>query len=422
MISKILKLKIPGIRLLQHPLFSGSFLMFGGSMAINAINYLYHLVMGRILGPSSYGVLASLFSLLYIVSIVPLSTSVSIVKFISSAKNEGELSSVYYGIKNYVFKFSAVLLVIYILIAFPLANFLKIQDNISVIMVGPIMFFSIITLVNQSTSQGLLKFIGFVVPNLISSLVKLGVGVLLVLIGYSVGGAIFGVLSGAIFAYLVSSLAISNVVKNVKNAKFDVNKFVNYSLPVLLQAFAFTALFSVDVLLAKHFLSEFEAGIYASLSTLGKVIYFATSPISSVMFPIISKRFSSGERYNKIFFTSLSLTLGVSHAIVFVYWRFPNLVINTLFGSNFFSGSENLVFMGVFMVFYSTSNLLMNFYLSRGKTWVVVFPVIASFAQLIFIYFFYHSSITEIIKVSMYITICLTIALFALINYEKKDN
>lgn len=78
--------------LLKHPLFSGSFVMIAGSMAINVVNYIYHLLMGRILGPVDYGTLASVYSLLYIVTIIPTSASVSIVKFISSAKDKREVN------------------------------------------------------------------------------------------------------------------------------------------------------------------------------------------------------------------------------------------------------------------------------------------------------------------------------------------
>ena len=54
---------------LVNPLLLGSTLMIGGSMGVNVINYVYHLVMGRLLGTADYGVVASIFSLLYVVSI-----------------------------------------------------------------------------------------------------------------------------------------------------------------------------------------------------------------------------------------------------------------------------------------------------------------------------------------------------------------
>ena len=89
--------------LAASPLFSGSVVMIGGSMLANAVNYLYHLIMGRVLGPVDYGVLASVFAILYVISVIPVSTSFAIVKFISSTKNKRELWGVYVAIKRFVF-------------------------------------------------------------------------------------------------------------------------------------------------------------------------------------------------------------------------------------------------------------------------------------------------------------------------------
>ena len=86
-------------------------------MLTNVVNYLYHLVMGRLMGPVEYGVLASLYSILYIISIVPMSTSFAMVKFVSSAKNEKELSSVYLALKKFVFKLALVGMLVVLLLS-----------------------------------------------------------------------------------------------------------------------------------------------------------------------------------------------------------------------------------------------------------------------------------------------------------------
>lgn len=419
MINKFTKIKLLSSNVLKHPLFSGSFIIFGGSMFVNVINYVYHLVMGRMLGPVGYGILASIFSLLYIVSIIPLSTSISIVKFISTTKNKSELSEVYFGIKTFAFKLSLVLLILFTFISVPLANFLHITDIFSIAIVGLVMFFSIITLVNQATLQGLLKFNGFIIPNLVLAIVKLILGVILVLLGFSVAGAVGGILTGSILSYLISLSFVSKYVKKSKNTTFKIERFIKYSIPVLFQAFAFTSIFSLDLLLAKHFLSPLEAGIYASLSTLGKVIYFATSPIASVMFPIISKRHAESTSYKKILFLSLITTFVISLSVVLIYYLFPEIAIKGLFGSDYLAGADNLVWMGVFMIFYSIAYLLVNYFLSIGKTFIVILPIIASIVQGVLIFVYFHSSATQIIQVSIYVTFTLMLVLLGCLKNEK---
>ena len=209
---------------MSHPLFSGSAIMFVGNMGANVINYAYHLIMGRLLGPIGYGILASLYSILYLVSIIPSSASVSIVKFISSAK-DNELFSVYETIRKFIFKLAIVLALLVIVISPAISKFLHIDNMIPVLL---ILFFSLITLVNQSTLQGLLKFSGFVIPVLISSLSKLLIGVALILIGWSIFGAMSAIVIGAVLAYLYSFSYIKKHIVKTKVKTINLKPFLKY--------------------------------------------------------------------------------------------------------------------------------------------------------------------------------------------------
>jgi len=408
--------------LLKHPLFSGSFLMIGGSMAVNVVNYLYHVVMGRVLGPVDYGVLASIFSLLYIISVVPLSTSVAIVKFISSAKDSKEVSVIYHGIKDFIFKVAVISSIVVIALAFPVASFLHIPNTLSVIFVGPALFFSLMTLVNQASLQGLLKFIGVVGPNLLSGVIKLVLGLIFVFMGWSVAGAIGAVVIGALLAYVYSIFLLRRVIKKERIGSFKLDPFLKYAFPVLLQALAFTSFFTVDVLLVKHFLPSFDAGLYAALSTLGKIIYFAATPIAGVMFPIVAGRHSKGESYKKVLLASLGATIAISLVVVAIYGLFPQLAIGMLFGSSYLGAQKELIWMGIFMTFYTVSYFLTNYLLSIGKTRIVIFPILAAITQIILIYFFFHQDLRTVINISLYcmIGLFLSLSLYIIFNNEKK--
>ena len=386
-------------------------------MAVNAINYLYHLLMGRILGPVDYGVLASLYSVIYLIGIVPISTSVAIVKFISSAKNQKEVFQIYISLKKFIFHLAIVVSVIFFLFSPFIAGFLRISNFWIVSLISVILFFMLITLVNQSTAQGLLKFSGSVIPNFISAVGKLGVGLLLIFLGYSVFGAIVGIVVAVILAYLYSYWFLGKIFQKRKSAVYKLKPFFIYSLPVLLQALAFTSLFTIDVILVKHFLTPFEAGIYAALSTLGKIIFFAASPITATMFPIISGRKTRGESYRKVFLASLGATAFVSAGIVFFYWLFPEIAIGVLYGQAYLSARAELVWMGIFILFYTLSYILVNFYLSLGKVKIVVFPLLVSLIQIPAIWIF-HKSILQIIQISLFLSVILFLMLSAYLGYN----
>ncbi len=384
--------------------------MLVGNMVANAINYIYHILMGRILGPVNYGILASIYSVLYLISIIPASTSVAIVKFIAGATNEKETFSVYKALENYVFKFALVVSFAILLSAPLIARFLKISDYLSVFLVAPVLFFSLLTLVNQAASQGLTKFVGNVVPNIISSIVKLVLGIVLVLAGWSVFGAMLGVVVALVFACWYSYFFIGKYLKKSVVKNIDLKPFFRYALPVLVQALAFTSLFTTDVILVKHFLPAFDAGLYAAISTLGKIIFFAVSPISGAMFPIVSKKHAKNESFKSVFFVSFVATILISLAVVCFYWVFPQVAIGVLYGKAYLSVSGDLVWMGLFILFYSLSSFLVNFYLSIGRVKIVLIPFLFSLLQIIIIWF-RHENITEVLFTSLILSVAMFVIL-----------
>lgn len=415
--KNILFIKNKIINFIKHPLFSGSLIMVGGSMGANVINYLYHLLMGRSLGPVNYGVLASLYSIIYLVDIVPISCSVAIVKFISSSKNHSEAYSIYSSLKRFILLFSVIISSILLFLSPIIAKFLNISNFWMVALVSIILFFTMLILVNQAVLQGLLKFTGSVIPNFISSVAKLAIGLFLIFLGFSVLGAMWGVAIASILSYAYSVWYINRVFPKRKTSEFKLKPFFKYSLPVLVQALAFTSIFTIDVILVKHFLAPFEAGIYAAISTLGKIIFFATSPIAATMFPIVSGRATRGEKYVKVSLASFAVTALIASIIVLFYWLFPNIAIGVLYGKAYLSASIELVWMGLFILFYTLSSLLVNFSLSLGKIKIVVFPAVIALIQIPALWFF-HGGIRQVVQISLSLSIILFLMLSAYLGYN----
>ena len=390
-------------------------------MVINVISYVYHLIVGRLLGPVEYGILASVFSVFYIVSVVPLSSSIAIVKFISSAKNLKEVTQIYEGINSFVLKLAIVLTVVMLLVSAPLSKFLNIPSSLPLMMLAPVIFFSLLTLVNQSTAQGLFKFMGVVGPSFASNFIKLVLGVVFIMLGLAVPGAMLAIVIGAILTYIYSLVIVKKEITTLpKRTKFDLGPFLKYALPALMQALAFTSLFTVDVILVKHFLPDFEAGLYASLSTSGKIIYFAVTPIAGVMFPIVAKRHVSGESYKKILLISLVAVIGLAVGIDAIYYFFPKIAISILFGTKYLGASGELILMGLFMTFYSINYFLVNYFLAFGKVKVVALPITAAILQIILIFFFWHSNIAQVLTVCISLMVLVFIGLSAILAYGKK--
>lgn len=404
--------------LITHPLFSGSAIMIFGSNGASALNYLYHLMMGRLLGPSFYGELASLISVIGLIGIIPNSISLVIIKEISSAKNEQEVNSLIVWFKKKIYIISLIFSIIILFLSPFISSFLHINQISYLFIIAILFFFSLQSGFNRAILQGLLKFKEVVISIIIENGVKLALSIILVYIGFQVLGAMFALLLSAILGFYITLVYLK--VKESKNFFISPRSksMLKFAIPVILQTISITSLYTTDVILVKHFFSSHDSGIYASLSTLGKIIFFATTPISSVMFPLISQRKAKGENFKRIFIYSLFLTALCASCALMIYWLFPALVINLLFGSAYL-GSENLlVWFGLFISLFTLSTVVVTYNLSIGKTKVTFLPIIAAISQICLITLF-HQTLFLVILIS---TTIAALLLLSLLIYSSYDN
>lgn len=407
--------------IISNPLFSGSAVMIIGSNLANLINYIYHLIMGRILGPASYAELVSLLSLIGLLGILPSSLNLVIVKYVSSAKKLDDITGLLKWLSPKVYGISLFLSLLIFVSSSLISSFLNLANPSLVLILSFIPFFILPTLFNRSILQGLVRFKQMIMSILIEYLVKLILGVSLVYLGFSVSGAVGALVVASFFGWFITRQAISDYTKKSYKQTLPIPKLsLNYSMSVLFQSIAMVSLISSDLILVKHFFSSYNAGIYAAISTLSKIIFFGAGPIGAVMFPLIANKQAQGKSYKKIFLYSLFFTLILSILIMLIYSLIPQLAITLLYGSLYIEGSSLLISFGLFITLYTISSLLISFNLSRDKTRVFIFPCVAAIMQIMGIWFF-HQSLMSVVLVSILVNALLLISLLIYSSYEKES-
>lgn len=390
-------------KIINNPLFIGSAILLIGSTSVNILNYLNHLIMGRLLGPPIYGELEALISLSGLLGVIPGSISLVVIKYVSAAQNEEEINNLISWMRSKVFQFSLIFFILIIILSPIIKSFLHIEKMIYIILIAIITFFSIPTLLNRSILQGLLKFKEMIISVLIENGIKFVVGVILVYSGYRVGGAMAGFTLAAIVGWYLTNIYLVDRIRKKTKLPPKIKSMIWYTIPVIIQSIALTSFYSSDLVLVKHFFPSHDAGIYAALSTLGKIILFGSGPIGAVMFPLVSQRYSRGYEYRKIFIYSFLATLVFAIFVVIIYWLFPQFAINLLFGSAYLEATNFLVWFGIFITLFTLSSLLISLHLSLGNTNVVVLPLVLAIAQIVAIWFF-HGNLFTVVIISILVT------------------
>ena len=403
----------------------GSFVVLVGSLGGAFLNYLFHLVMGRVLAPSEYGVLVSLFSLLYLFGVPGGVLGTTATKFASKYKAQGDFKAVTAALV-WTSKVITVLGFVLFGLAFvfrnQLAGFLKITDPLL-----PVLFFGFITLSLLTSPllgflQGLLRFKAFSFMSFLGALLKFLLGVGLAALGFGIWGVTWGLIISSGLVIVISLLLLK---KNLRfpftGSSFIKSDLLKYALPTTATLLALTSFYNVDVILVKHFFSPEEAGIYSSVVTIGRIIFFGLSSVVLVAFPMAAEKRERGENPFVVLHKSLLLVIPGAAVGVLAYFLLPRLLVALLFGSQYLAAVPYLGIFAVFMGLYTVVDLVSRFFLSIGEFRPAIFLMLFSVLQIILLWIF-HDTLTQVICVNIAVTVGLLVALgvdHAFGNYSR---
>ncbi len=403
-------------KILRHQLLSGSLVMMIGTNIYNFSQLIYHFLAGRFLGKAGYGDLAAIISVLGLLGIIHGAFGLTIVKFIAQEKGHSKVADFIKWIYRWNLIIGLVISLSIILVAPLLSNFLNISNPKSVYLLGPILLIFFVTSAGRNVFQGLLKFDKFVYSLLAEAGGKVIFTIVLFFAGLAVAGALLGFFAGLLLSFIITTFLLRHYVFGKINKNPDFRSFFKYSLAVTAQGISLTSMYTVDLILVKHFFPADTAGLYAALAILGRIVFFGTTPITQVMFPLIARRHLDGQKYLRILYLSIILVTLISTAIVGFYYLYPAIPISLLYGKGFLERASILWWFGAFMGILSIATLLTQFYLSIGKTKVVGLFIAAAILQAVLIWFM-HSDILTVIQLSIFSATLLTLGLFVYFVY-----
>lgn len=405
-------------------LLASNALMVGGSTFASVGAYLYHLLMGRMLTATDYGILQSLISLSNIVSVPLVTLSTTMVRIVANLVGKGEEGEVAYLHRRLSRFFWRALIVgggTFFLFKDTVLTFLHIDSLASFIFLDIAFFFGFLQVLNRSILQGLSRFAQFVGAHIMESYGKLLLGVVLIFFGFRAPGA-FGafVLAGAL-TYLYTEAVLRRVlVRQNHPLRVSLRTYVGSTWLSFLMTISIISLFNVDVVLVRHFLSAQEAGLYAALSVLGKIIYFGSAPIANTMLPLVSEAHARGEGFHRTFLTSFGLTALAAGGVVLIYSLFPVLSLTILIGPQYVAAAQYLMSFSLFLSLCALVNLVAFFFFSIHKPLPIYLMPLAALVQAGLITF-YHRDIDQVIRISVGVVSSLFAALLLYYLYVVRQ-
>lgn len=386
----------------ENKVISGSFIMVIGGFIGSLTNYLYHLVIARSLGPSDYGILDSLISLIYQLG-VPLSTiSLVITKYVSSFKGQNRattIESFFWKINKKLFFILPLIILIMILATPIVVNFLHLPSPFLFIWVALSFILGVFAILGKSFLQGLGRFGALTVTGIAEGIFRLLATIFLLYIGWGLAGAVFPFFLLSLFSMGLVFFLVRDLIGGEKKEPIPEKKQIfSFLFPVFFSNLSITSLITSDVILVRHFLPPLEAGLYAALSTLGKIIYFAALPVVSVIFPTISEAQAANKNVKEVALFGILLIGLIIGGSFIVFGFFPKLMILMLFGKNYLSMEPYVIYFAVGISLYTLNVVILNIFLALKIIFPTILAVTAAILQIILIIIF-HQSLLQILSI-----------------------
>ncbi len=350
---------------LDKKLVRGSFILLLAFNAFNVLNFAFHFSMARMMDVTDYGVLATLFTIFYILAVFSESIQIVITKYAAKIEDKGIVKNILKRSLKKAFIVSWGILIVYIIFSVFLSKILKIEFPLMALS-GLIIFSIFLSPISRGLLQGKQRFRALGVNMVLEAVLKLALAILFVWMGWRVYGAIVGTLIGMFVAFGASFTSLRDIIKS-EEKKAKTKEIYGYTKPTFCIMLVILIFYSVDVIIAKIFFSAEIAGVYALAAILAKTIFFGTQPISRAMFPITSDSKNGDKKPENTFGNALVMLSVIVAVALIVFYFFPSLIVRIFSGRYIPEAAKILFYLGIAISFLSFANLILLYKLSTDR-------------------------------------------------------
>lgn len=389
-------------------------------LAVNGGNYLYNLILGRVLGPAQFADAAVLITFLLVLSFVAMTFQLVTAKFSVVFENDtfkNFISKIYKNATIVGLGLGALIIVF--------ANQLQAVFNTSsssmftIFGIGVPLYF--LMSVNRGVFQGKKEFKSLSITYQAEMLSRLVITLALIFL--------FDIQSSVVIAVgILISFGFGLVPFKFKNLNFKKTIAIEASQSKQVKSFfiitAFYELTQIiinnsDILLVKHYFDAYDAGLYASLALIGRIVYFVAWMFVMLLLPTVVQLKKEGKATAPILFKYVGYIAAIATAIVIGCALFPETAITILFGDSYLTMAPLLWKYALATGLFAISNIFAYYYLSLDRYIPVVISGVFGMLQMGLVIFF-HDSLEQVVHMQIIAMVSLLVIQVIFFVFESK--
>src|SRR5215469_3876494 len=271
---------------LRERMLSGSAVMLLSSMFVGCMNLVYNFAVAHNLGAERYGHASVVYTLLMLLSSITLSFQLLCSKFVARSDSSVEKIAIYHLLHRWSWICGVLVRALLALASGAISGYLNLPSSRLIWLLGAAIVFYVPLGTRRGFMQGTYAFRRLAVNFALEVTVKL-VGALALITPFAVPGVVIAIAASVMVAYFAGipqqsipqvpgATLRSGVGEGVQAATFFIGQVI---------------INNVDIVLVKHFFDATQAGVYAAIALVGRVVYMLSWSVVSSMFP-----FSAGIR------------------------------------------------------------------------------------------------------------------------------
>lgn len=391
---------------IRRNLSAGTPVMVSALMIANVLNFLYSAILGRSLPLEQFALLTVINTFWYISSIFLSGMGATIIYLI--AHQVGKHNSVQ-GLRilkstRLSATYIAVIVSIVWLLCIPLLmRIFKIQDILSLISVVPLFLLGIQVYSSRSYLQGNFFFVFAGILVIAEAALKLLLTAPFILFGFE-QYVYLSLPLGMFCTFIVSIFILSAKADLHGSSEETINFPYKHFFSTILVVFSTTAFVTFDVLIAKHFLSAQQAGVYALLSLTGKIVLFLGSIFSGFIVAYTSRAIGAGKNPTPVFYNILCFSLAASFVGYLLVGPFGHITLGLMLGEekalSVLQYSSRYAFA---IMLFVISNAIVSYHTTKKQyqfSYMAIVIAMSCFGAL----FIYHQTIDVFVNVVMIVS------------------
>lgn len=372
-------------------------ILFAGGLTAGIGGFVYHAIAGRILGPTTYGQIAFLIAVYAVGTGPALIIVVVLARYTAVLAARGDA-----GVRSLLARTSRLVAIPCLLLVLGTTLFARsiaevghLGSTIPILILG----FSIALIwqvaIPRGILQGLQRFTSLSLNLSLELIVRTAVVFVLLKGGYAVSGAMAAVFTGLAFSFLIGLYALRDHFRRMAS-RVQLRVMAGFSVTAAAGIIGVQILYNQDVILAEHFLSGHDGGIYGGLNKIGTILYFLTLSVSQVLFPRVVEAVAREQHPGRILLASAGIlsTLGAGALLVFAVGS--PLVVGILFGPSFKDAIPFVFAVGLIGLALSLNNLLVQFFMAVHDRVFVPILAFGCFLEATLIFMF-HDKVGQVV-------------------------